>query len=67
MMNNSEQIKTAVDNFGRLSFILETYVKLVQTGDHPDIAQDLLQAAIQDSTELHKSLIEIKESTYVQA
>lgn len=34
---NSEEIKNIVDSFGRLSFVLETWVKLKQTGDFEDL------------------------------
>lgn len=53
---NSENVKIVVDHFGRLSFVLETYVKLIQTGDHTDIADSLLVAAIKDAAKLLASL-----------
>lgn len=40
-----ESLKQAIDSFGCLSFMLETYVKLRQTGDHPNIAESVLLGA----------------------
>lgn len=53
----SEKVKNVVDNFARLSFILETYVKLVQTGDHVAITEMMLACA---QTDAHKLLLSIE-------
>lgn len=55
----NEQVKSAVDTFGRLSFMMETYVKLHQTGDHQDVKQHALIAAKEDAEKLHKQLAEL--------
>lgn len=36
-MNKDENLKVLVDRFGQLSFLMETAVKLYQTGDSPEI------------------------------
>jgi len=51
---NSEEIKSLVDAFGRLSFALETYVKLVQTGDMPQLREAALEAAKESATTVHQ-------------
>jgi len=63
---NSELVKKAVDDFGRLSFVLETYVKLAQTGDHSEIAGQLLRAAIKDADTLLLSLTQVENSIAVE-
>jgi len=60
-------LKKAVDDFGRLSFVLETYVKLVQTGDHAEISEKLLEAAITDSYQLSNSLQSLNVTENVEA
>lgn len=52
----SEKVKNVVDDFGRLSFMLETYVKLQQTGDHHMIADTILQGVKFDAAALVTSL-----------
>lgn len=52
----SENVKQAVDHFGRLSFVLESYVKLAQTGDHKEIAKALLYASYEDASRLKDQL-----------
>lgn len=56
MMSNSSEdesrktkiVKEVVDDFGRLSFALETYVKLHQTQDHPELSWEALKAVRAD-------------------
>lgn len=50
---NSEELKTLIDTFGRMSFVLETVAKLAQTNDH----NHLRDAAI--------AALEIDASTFV--
>lgn len=59
-MNTSETLKELVDNFGRLSFVLETYVKLSQTGDHRNVLPSLLQAAKEDADKVLSSIEKIE-------
>lgn len=54
-------MKKVVDDFGRLSFVLETYVKLVQTGDHNELANTLLICCDTDANVLCYSLDKLKE------
>lgn len=62
-MNNSENLKTACDTFGRLSFLMETYVKLHQTGDHKPIAQGCLDACVVESEILFCQLTDISKTS----
>lgn len=55
-MNTSENLKEIVDLFGKLSFMLETHVKLEQTKDHEAVAIEALRAAEMDCHELAKML-----------
>lgn len=52
MNTSSEKVKQIVDTFGRLSFMLETYVKLLQTGDHPEVTDKALYAIRSDADTL---------------
>lgn len=61
-----QSVKKVVDTFSRLSFMLETFVKLKQTGDHVIIANQVLEASIKDVTELAESLVELKNDLYEQ-
>lgn len=53
----SETLKLVCDDFGRLSFLLETFVKLYQTGDHSDCRDLMLGGCVRDSIKLHKTLV----------
>lgn len=64
-MKNSEEVKKVVDDFGRLSFMLESYVKLVQTGDHPGIADEMLYACREDAGKLYEGLKDLCETKLV--
>lgn len=68
-MNNlkDEKLKDAVDIFGRLSFVLETYVKLRQTGDHPVTAEMLLKNALLDAEHLVEALDTLIDFDHEQA
>lgn len=59
MKKNEEKLKEIVDSFGRLSFMLETMVKLLQTGDHQEIAKSCLYASLKDSELLVEQLKQI--------
>jgi len=43
--DENEQYKQLFDEFGKLSFLLETWAKLKQTGDCKEVAQASLSAA----------------------
>lgn len=58
-ITTSEQLKKVVDDFGRLSFMLETFVKLAQTGDHGAIAESVLIGVKIDAAQLVRSLNEL--------
>lgn len=58
-MNSSEKLKEVVDAFGRLSFMLETYVKLVQTGDHREVANEIFRCCVDDAQDVHKKLLHL--------
>lgn len=59
-MNQSEKTKTMLDTFGRLSFMLETYVKLQQTGDHSGLKLLVLESVIDDAEALVRNLDSLK-------
>lgn len=61
MENQSEQLKKVVDDFGRLSFILESYTKLCQTGDHKELAKTILIYCDTDARVLQLSIEKLKE------
>jgi len=57
---NSEKLKVLLDTFGRLSFMLETYVKLEQTGDHAGIKNLVLEAVSDDVQKLSTNIADIQ-------
>lgn len=63
---NSEELKRIIDSFGKLSFVLETYVKLAQTGDHPEIAKIALTAVKNDSDELNQLINNYANEQHIQ-
>lgn len=58
---NSEKLKALLDTFGRLSFMLETYVKLEQTGDHAGIKNLVFEAVSDDTKELINQINDIRD------
>lgn len=44
-MQKDEQLKAIVDQFGKLSFLLETYVKFHQTGDCTKLNMEIFKEA----------------------
>lgn len=56
MNSNDEKIKTISDKFSRLSFMLELTMKLLITGDHPEMLPDLLSACEKDADELCEAI-----------
>lgn len=66
-MNTSEELKKVVDTFGKLSFILETAVKLNQTGDCPEIASACLDQATTISYDLAQALDFLTRKDYGKA
>lgn len=44
-MQNDEQVKSMVDEFGKLSFLLESFVKLYQTKDCKELNKHVINEA----------------------
>lgn len=63
-MNNSEKLKTVVDQFGKLSFLLETYVKLSQTGDCQSLLQPLMEEVLTSSQHLTIQISNLNQSNH---
>lgn len=59
MDNQSERMKKIADDHARLSFMLEAYFKLVQTGDHEKIHGNVLECCLKDANTLVESLKQI--------
>lgn len=55
-MNRDELLKTIIDTFGSLSFLLETAVKLHQTGDHSEIKERCFDVAQNVANKLYTQL-----------
>lgn len=55
-MKSSEDVKALIDKMGSLGFMLETYVKLLQTGDHGKVRDMALYSAWSDCRALEKMI-----------
>lgn len=60
----NEQYKQLFDEFGKLSFLLETWAKLKQTGDCKEVAQASLSAAHNSCASLLNALEQLDPINY---